>query len=167
MKVFIVYFSRSGRTKKLAEQINQKIPSDLEEIKDHMNRKGIIGFLKSGNEAYFNSIPLIHPLKKDPTKYDIVIIGTPVWANNIASPVRSFLKEYKDKLEKVAFFCTSMGSDPKLVFAQMGKVIHKEPVAVLNISSRDERNRLDSEMIDHFVQTIKKSENEKIKKNDR
>lgn len=166
MKVLIVYFSRSGRTRKIAEQINQKISSELEEIEDHINRKGIVGFLRSGNEAYLGRIPAINSLKKDPAQYDIVIIGTPVWANNMASPVRSFLKKNKDKLERIAFFCTSLGSEPKIVFMNMQKMINKKPIALVNITARDIKNQHHIEMINQFVQKIKKSEREEILNND-
>ena len=38
--------------------------------------------------------------------YDLVIIGTPVWAGRCSSPVRSFLVEYGNELRRVAYVIT-------------------------------------------------------------
>ncbi len=45
MKVLIVYYSRSGQTRNIAEVIAKKLGAELEEIVDHRNRKGLLGFL--------------------------------------------------------------------------------------------------------------------------
>jgi flavodoxin len=160
MKTLIVYYSRSGRTRKIAEQISLKLKAEIEEIRDHRNRKGIFGFITSGNEAYLGRVPIIDKLKQDPAHYDVVVIGTPIWANHISTPVQSFLQEYKDNLKKVAFFCTSMGSDPKPVFTNMRKIIAQDPIVIINITTRDIRHQYHIEMVDEFVQKIKRLETE-------
>jgi menaquinone-dependent protoporphyrinogen IX oxidase len=157
MKVLIVYYSRSGKTRKIAKQIGLKINADLEEIKDNKNRAGIFGFINSGNEAYFKKTIPLNALEKDISQYDTVVIGTPVWASNIATPIRSFLREYQDKLNKVAFFCTSLGSDPKPVFLTMEELSARKPIAVINITTRDMKRMFHLEMVDKFVQDIKQA----------
>lgn len=157
MNTLIVYYSRSGRTRKIASQISLKIKADLEEIKDNKNRAGIFGFINSGNEAYLKKIISIGKLGIDPSQYDTVIIGTPIWANTLSSPTRSFLKEYQQKLKRVAFFCTSMGSDPKPVFLAMEKLAAQKPIAVINITARDIKKMFHLEMLDKFVRDVKQA----------
>jgi len=48
MKILVVFYSRSGRTKKIAEAISDILKCDKEEIFDLKNRKGIPGFLSAG-----------------------------------------------------------------------------------------------------------------------
>jgi len=48
MKGLIVYFSRTGRTRKVAEALQEATGFDLEEIKEKAGRVGTLGFLKSG-----------------------------------------------------------------------------------------------------------------------
>lgn len=40
-----------------------------------------------------------------------MIIGSPVWAGQMASPVRAFIEREKGKLGKIAFFCTLGGAN--------------------------------------------------------
>jgi menaquinone-dependent protoporphyrinogen IX oxidase len=60
-------------------------------------------------------------------EYDLVLIGTPIWACTMASPVRSFLQEYKEKLPRVAFFCTMGGDDASDTFSEMEDLSEKLP----------------------------------------
>jgi flavodoxin len=157
MNTLIVYYSRSGRTRKIAKQIAVKIKSDLEEIRDNKNRSGIFGFINSGNEAYLKKTLPIDELENDPSQYETVIVGTPIWASTLSTPIRSFLKEYHHKLKRVAFFCTSMGSDPKPVFLAMEKLAAQKPIAVINITARDIKRMFHLEMVDKFVQDLKQA----------
>ncbi|MDD2352283.1 MAG: flavodoxin domain-containing protein [Candidatus Caldatribacteriota bacterium] len=158
MKVLIVYYSRTGKTENIARQIGVKINAELQEIKDYKKRNGIIGFITSGNEAHLKKTIEIKDMEKEPDNYEIVIIGTPIWANNISTPIRSFLGKHHPMLKEkeVAFYCTSLGSDPKPVFKEMENMIIKKPITVMNITARDIKNQYHVEMVDNFVKEIKK-----------
>lgn len=167
MKVLIVYYSRSGKTRNIAELIHSKLNSDLEQVTDNKNRGGIFGFFVSGNEAYLKKKIHIDNLKYEPENYELIIVGTPIWAGNISSPIRSFLLEYQNKIKEVAFFCTSMGSDPKTASGEIKKITGQEAIAILNITSRDLKNKFFIEMVDGFVDGIKRFLNEEERqKND-
>jgi len=60
------------------------------------------------------------------------------------------------KEKEVAFYCTSLGSDPKPVFKEMENMIIKKPITVMNITARDIKNQYHVEMVDNFVKEIKK-----------
>lgn len=160
MKILITYYSRSGKTEKIAEQVALKINAELQKISDQKNRAGIFGFISSGNEAYLKQTTTIDKLEKDPANFDLIIIGTPVWAGNVSSPVRSFLKEYNSKFKKVAFFCTSMGSDPGPIFSAMEKLATQKPLAVMNVTARDMKKHFQKELIADFVALIGKQSND-------
>ena len=158
MKILIVYYSRSGNTKNIAQIIGSKLNADLEEVIDNKRRKGLVGFIISGNEAHLQKIIPIEKLTKDPALYDLVIIGTPIWANNISTPIRSFIKEYQEKIKKAAFFCTSLGSDPKNVFLGMERILNQKPVATVNFTNRDIKKQYHRQLIEEFVKNIRKFE---------
>jgi len=51
MRSLVVYYSRRGNTRFVAEKISQEIGADIEEIIDKKKRKGLLGFILSGYDA--------------------------------------------------------------------------------------------------------------------
>jgi len=132
MKTLVAYYSRTNSTKKLAEIVAKILKADIDEIIDKKSRSGPIGFLTGGRDAMGRKETKIET-KKNPEKYDLVVIGTPVWAGNVTPAVRTYLTKYKFK--KAAFFCTFGGSLDK-TFGEMEKISVK-PVATLGLKGGD------------------------------
>jgi flavodoxin len=137
MKPLIVFYSRTGTTRKVAESIKKILKCDAEEILDVKSRAGLLGYLRSGKEATLKKLAEIKPAKKNPSLYDLVIIGTPVWAFNMSSPVRTYVSKNKGKFNKVAFFCTMGGSGDKNTFGEMAKLCGKKPAALLSLKTNE------------------------------
>ena len=112
-RTLVVYYSRSGTTHKVAEELARELGADLERITDHEDRKGFIGYMKSGREASTDILVDIDEPKWDPAGYDLVVIGTPVWAWKMCSPVRSYLAKYAGRIKEAAYFCTADGKEGK------------------------------------------------------
>jgi len=162
MKTLIVFYSRSGRTKKVAKSIASQLKCDVEEIFDTKNRKGIPGFLSAGSDANLKKLTIIKGIKKDPSLYDLVIIGTPVWSSNISAPIRTYIFLYKKELKKAAFFCTRLGTDAAKIFKDMESVSQKKPLAVLELTSGEVKRNLYTQKIKGFINKLKsKDYNEK------
>jgi flavodoxin len=142
MKTLVVFYSRTGTTKRVGEEIAKALKSDVEEIKDLAgNRLGIKGWIISGKESSLKKLPLIKKIERDLSKYDLVIIGTPVWAFTMASPIRTFIKVYKNEFKNVAFFCTHEGG-PKNTLKNMEELSGKKAIVGIDIN----RKRLDKEI---------------------
>jgi len=155
MKTLIIYYSRTGITKKLAEILQEKLSADIEVITDTVNRKGPIGYLKSGKEAMTSFCPEILPLNKPIGDYDLVLIGTPNWAANMASPIRSFISQSKEQIKQAAFFCTQDGSGAERAFTKMEEALGKKSKANLVLSTKEVTTNQGQEKIEAFIKTIK------------
>ena len=129
MKTLVIFYSRTGNTRKVAESISKALKSDLTEIFPKQEFKGFFGFFRGGFQAAMQKTPKIKPIKKK--EYDLVVIGTPVWAGNMSSPVRTFLKKLKPK--SVAFFATKGNSLGK-TFIEMEKLT-KKPIATFSLKT--------------------------------
>ena len=142
MKGLIVYFSRTGNTRKVAEAIQAATGFDIEEIKEDGGRGGPLGWLRSGMESTRRMTPKIRPLTHDPSEYDIVVIGSPIWAANMSSPVRAFAIEHKASIKEVALFCTGDGDNPEKVFTPVSELLGMKPKATLGLigSERKDEN---------------------------
>ena len=151
MNGLIVYFSRTGRTRKVAKAIQETTGFDLEEVKEKAGRVGTLGFLKSGMESTRRMLPQIIPLTHDPSQYDIVVIGTPIWASNMSSPIRAFITEYKDKIDQIALFCTGDGVEPEKVFIPISELLGKEPKATFGLIGPEREDEGASLKIQEFA----------------
>jgi menaquinone-dependent protoporphyrinogen IX oxidase len=91
MKILVAYYSRTGTTKKVGDAIAEKFNADVEDIKDTVDRSGAKGYLVSGRDAMKRKLTKLEPIKFNPKEYDLVIIGTPIWAWNMSVPIRTYL----------------------------------------------------------------------------
>lgn len=56
-RILVVYYSRSGTTRKLAQAISQELHCDLEEITETRSRNGLVGYLRSiGSYRYGSNV---------------------------------------------------------------------------------------------------------------
>lgn len=149
MKTLVAYYSRSGNTEYVAKEIAKSVGAEIDRIVDNKDRSGIRGWLGGGKDAFFEKITTI-TIKKDPSDYDLVVVGTPVWAGRMVPAVRSYLSE--NKIKKTAFFCTFGGSEAK-TFEGMEK-ISKKPKAVLGLKDKEVKNSKDK--IKEFCRMLKK-----------
>lgn len=135
-KALIVYYSRSGKTRRIAQAIAKASGADLDEIGAARSRDGVLGLLGSlleGSPAYQSRIL---PAERDPSGYDVVIVGTPAWRESVSSPVRSYLRAHRVELPEVAFFVTLGGSRAERVLSQMEILAGKRPLARLALSEK-------------------------------
>ncbi len=154
MKILVAYYSRTGTTQKVAEAIASKKGAEIEEIKDTVKRSGAKGYLISGRNAMRRKLTQLEPVKFNPADYDLVIVGTPIWAWNISVPVRTYLAEQKDKFKQVAFFCTMGGSGDAKVFQEMEKIIGQKPIAVFSTLTKEVAEDNYSEKLDVFLKEL-------------
>ncbi len=96
--------------------------ADLVEIKPKKELKGVLAYIVGGFQAIHKKTPEILPLGKDPKDYDLIVIGTPVWASNFAPPIRTFLVNAGLKGKKIALFCCYGGQAGK-TFDEMKKLL--------------------------------------------
>ena len=121
MKSLVVYYTRTGHTKKIAEEIAEKLKADVELLIDKTDRAGFKGWMKSGRDGFLKKSTEIEDIKYDHKDYDLVVIGTPVWAGKMAPAIRTYL--HARKIPNSAFFCTYGGSNTKALFADMLSII--------------------------------------------
>ena len=136
-RTLVVFYSRSGTTRRIAQTLSAALKCDLEEITEPRPRTGFLGYIWSLLEARRKLPSNIAPKTHDVSSYDLVVIGTPVWAWSLSSPVRAYLTATASQLPEVAFFCTLGASGSENAFAQMMAIVGKKPRAVCAITQRE------------------------------
>ncbi len=124
MKSLVVYYSRTGRTRAVAEMIADAVKGELEEIVEvGVDRRGFMGYLRAGRGGMRKEKSEIEPPKKRPADYDLVVVGTPVWGWNLVPAVRSYLSAVDLKGKPVALFCTLGGTNSTRTLASLRELV--------------------------------------------
>lgn len=136
MKALVAYYSWTGKTAEIAKAIAAELGADLEAISEPKPRRGVFAFLRSALEARGKEAAPILPLSRRAGDYDIVILGSPVWAGRIASPMRAYIERERVNLKQVAFFCTLGGANGEQALADLREACGLDPRAELLIDAR-------------------------------
>lgn len=93
MKVLVAYFSHSGNTRTIAEQIRKATGADLFEIEVRdtypSDYQGVLDRAKK--EINGHEKPVLKAMPEDLAQYDVIFIGSPNWWSTIAPAVVTFL----------------------------------------------------------------------------
>lgn len=155
-KILVVYFSRTGHTQAIAAEISNKLGSDIQEIKAvKPYSAGFFGFQKALLDATFKRTPDINVIPTNLSKYDLVIIGSPVWGGSVSAPVRSFLEKHKTQVKDLAFFTTQGGSiNRDKILKQIFDACGKSSVGFMNLSEKDIKNEEYKKRIETFIKEL-------------
>ena len=111
MSKLIVYFSYTGNTKNIANRIKEKLNCDILEIKT------VVPYSKDydtvvndeQNSETSNHLPEIQEIDVDLSKYDEIILGTPVWWYRPVPAIRTFLTQNDLSGKIIKPFVTNAG----------------------------------------------------------
>jgi flavodoxin len=156
VKTLVTFYSRTGKTKKIGREIAKNLNADIDYIKDLKPRMGSVNFIIAGKDAITNQLTKIK-YKKDPSKYDLVIIGTPVWSFTMSPAIRTYLKENKGKFKKIALFCTQGSNSAARTLKKMAE-LSKKPLATFNINTyyKDIKKSKYEKPVKEFCDKLKK-----------
>jgi flavodoxin len=112
MKSLVAFYSLTGNTRLIAQTIAGAVNADMQEIRPikGIPSRGFGRFLQGGRQAMLGIRTDLKPMERSAGDYDLVFLGTPVWAWRCAPPVRSFLATSVLRGKAVALFCCHGGS---------------------------------------------------------
>jgi len=117
VKTLVVFYSLDGNTRSIAKTIQQKLDADIVELrlKKPINQKSFLKYFLGGMQVVFRSRPQLLPMGKDPRDYQLIFIGTPVWAGNFVPAFSTFFSSVELKKKKIALFCCCAGQNGKTI----------------------------------------------------
>ncbi len=160
MKKAIVYYSMSGNTDYVAKYISSKLGADLIRIepKKEYPNKGIKKFLWGGKSAVMGETPELEQYQFDSEQYDCIIFGTPVWASSFTPPIRTFIKDNKEKLKgkKFAIFICYMGGGADKAIEKLKQCleINEFDAELILIDPKDKKTDEKDKQIGEFCEKI-------------
>ncbi len=107
--VLVAYYSRKGHVRAIAEDYAKRHNCQLLEIRDTINRKGILGFINAGRQSRKKIATPIEPIKIDVSSFEKVVVCTPVWAGGCACSIRTFLRDFGSQIKELDYIIVSGG----------------------------------------------------------
>lgn len=159
MKAIVIYYSLEGNTKYVAEKIAENMSADilrLEPVKEYP-KEGARKFIWGGKSVLLGERPKLKSYQWNKSDYDVILIGTPVWASSFAPPIRTFLKENDLSGKKLAYFICCAGEDSSKCAEKLNdNLTNSEILTTITFTDpRVNKSDEDTEKIIRFCNEIK------------
>jgi len=112
VKILLAYYSRTGNTQNVANQIHEIVGGDMvkiETVKAYPTDRDSI-LAQVIDELYSGYKPALSTIVENIEKYDLIIIGHPIWWGHMPPPMRTFVSSYDFSGKRFAHFCTYSSS---------------------------------------------------------
>ncbi|MBD3227188.1 MAG: flavodoxin [Candidatus Lokiarchaeota archaeon] len=114
-KILVVYYSLTGNTKFIAEIITEILDADILSLKPikELNPDSSFKYFWGGFQTLMKRKPTLEEYDINPENYELIVLGTPVWAWRYSPPLRTFLEKHNLSEKKVAFWMCHAGQGEK------------------------------------------------------
>jgi len=153
-KTLVAYFSWTGHTREIAEAVAAELGADVEQIREVHPRSGWVAYFRSAWEVFRSKTVPIRHVEMNPSAYDLIVLGTPVWAGRMSSPLRAYIAQQGSKLARIALFCTQGGASGEQALRQVADLCGKMPAATLIVSERELKSGAWREKVAGFVKAL-------------
>jgi flavodoxin len=130
MKTCIIYHSYSGVTQGIAEKIKAACGGDLIEVKPKDTYSTLSAYSVGCYRARKEACDPINPEIIDVSLYDLIVIGTPVWAWKATPVINGAIAALKGSEGKKAVIFATCGSSAKDTLPIMKSALEKKGVRV-------------------------------------
>lgn len=107
-KVLVLYYSQTGVTKTVAEELQARLGADIEAVQAVNPYDGdfMATIERSREEMESGVFPDLEPLQVNVRDYDVIFLGFPVWFGTYATPIATLLNTTDFSGKKIVPFCT-------------------------------------------------------------
>ena len=115
VNTLIVYYSLEGNCEFIANTIAQEIGCPIQRLiaKDSPDPNKFSKYFWGGKQVLMKVKPELEVLSKNPEEFDLIILGTPVWASTYSPAIRSFISQSRLSGKYIALFCCHEGGKGK------------------------------------------------------
>ena len=122
----VIFYSRTGNTRIVAEVIGKTFGLPLQEIKDLKDRSGFFGFIGGMMDVRKNPITAIAPETVNLDGKEVLFIGSPIWGMKLAPAITTFTERTDFSGKKVILFTTTSSRMKQTAFDEYGALIQKK-----------------------------------------
>lgn len=155
-KILIAYFSWSGNTKHIAEEIQNRVGGDMFRIETatpYPNDYNETAYGVAKKQHDENIFPELKS-KGDVSNYDVIFVGTPAWWYTMAPAVKTFLKENNFEGKTIVPFTTHGGGGGYHIPDDMAKLATGADVVKNQLVVYGKGNSGTSKEIDNWLNSL-------------
>jgi len=107
-KKLVLYYSETGSTKAVAEELQKQLQADIEAIEPVKPYSGNFQetMQRGQREMQSGETPQLKALKSKLSDYDVIFLGYPIWFGTYAVPIATLVKENDFAGKTLVPFCT-------------------------------------------------------------
>ncbi|MCD6303039.1 MAG: NAD(P)H-dependent oxidoreductase [Anaerolineae bacterium] len=154
-RTLVIFTSLDGNTKAVAQAIAEAVGADLAEVQlVKPLPTGFMRYVVGGFNAILKRKLAIQPVDVDPSAYDLLFVGTPVWAGNYAPALRTFLQEHPVSGKLAALFATCKDSAGHSLNDLSGALSGNKILTKLALPSKEGISEADLKKATEWAMTI-------------
>jgi len=158
-QVLVIYYSQTGKTKKLGQEIVKDFKAIGNEVKlasiEPVEEKSYTTNVREARESVEVKIK---PTVMDISGYDLICIGTPVWSSSPATPVNGYVASVTGiKGKKTACFATHGGGSATSTLEKLRAKLEGQGAVVIGSFGIDSTRPFSEDVrqaIKHFVKKL-------------
>ncbi len=156
MKTGIIFYSYSGITRDIAGKIQDACGGDLIEVKTRQNYNRLTAYTIGCLRARSGESDPIDPGSLDVTGYDLIVLGTPVWAWKPAPAVNAAIGALRGCEGKPAVIFATCGGQAGDTLAVMRRALEGKGVWVQGGAILTRREIGDQQKVSTLIDLVKR-----------
>ena len=131
--ILVISYSFSGVSRRAAQLLCSHHGWPLGEIVDATPR----GALRCMLDSLLRRHPDVRYQGPHPGDFRTVVLVSPIWMYRLAGPMRSFLRDYRDALQRVAVVSTMASGGAVNAVRETAAILHRDPIAAAAFTQRE------------------------------
>jgi flavodoxin len=156
-KTLVLYYSRTGNCRAVAQAIGEALHCPVQEIKDLKNRAGFWGFISGMIDIRKRPITNIEPKTVDLSLYDRIYLGSPIWGMRFAPAITTVLKAFDFNGKKIVLFAVATGKFKQAQLEAYGKSLSEKGAQVVGTFVLKTRKKPGAQLMQEAKAVLKTS----------
>lgn len=136
-KILVVTYSLTGTGARLSDRLCAAQGWQSGRIRERVDRTGLSGTLRCVLDSMLRREPAIDYVGPAPDRFDLVVLVSPIWAQRLAGPMRSFLVRHGPHLKAVAVVSVMASRGAPNAVAEIGRITGRSPVLATAFTARE------------------------------
>src|SRR3569832_666408 len=150
----IVYYSYTGNSRRLAQLLAAQHGWPVGEVIEERARTGN---LRCVLDSVFRRRPAVRYEGPELSNFETVVLVAPVWMQQLAGPMRSFVAQQRGRIGRVAVLITMGALGASNAFAEVGKLLGRDPVVSEVVVAREVDDGSCAQAVNEFGTNVERA----------